>query len=928
MKKLIIIIISSVFISCIYSQNATVRGKVYDKKTGEELIGATIFIEGTKTGTITDFDGNYNLEIAPGIYNIQCSFISYETVVIKDFILKAGDIKVINFQLGEAMLALNEVTVKAKVVKETEVALLTMQKKSAVVMNGVSAEEISRSGDNDAAKALKRVSGISIEGGKYVYIRGLSDRYSKTTLNKAEIPGLDPNRNTVQMDLFPSNIIDNLVVYKSFSPDLPGDFAGGYVNIATKDFPERFTLQFSSSFGYNSQSSFNKDFITYTGGKLDFLGMDDGSRNWPIKHVNEIPYLYQDNDKLDEITRSFNKEMDISRATSFMNHAHSISLGNQVKLFNKAFGYVTAISYQRNYNYYNDGITGRYELNGAGEESLNKERLLNVEEGDMEVLIGAMLNVSFKLTDNNKIGFTIIRNQSGDKTARNAFGEKPSDEIGMFQQTRELEFVERSISSGQLKGEHFLKNFHDIKIEWISSFTYSMQKEPDKRNFINSYYINDTSYVYMIEKSKYSLPARYTRIMSEYNNDNKVDIIIPYRFMGLKSKFKFGGSYLWKDRDFNESRIDIGSQNNSFTGSIAEYLQDDNIGQAASGTYGVYLINATDLKNNYHGTQTVSSGYIMTDMYLVAALRMIAGIRIESTEINVASHDKEKKTADIVAKDLLPGFNMTYEVNKKMNVRAAYSKTIARPTFRELAPYASYDFETGETKIGNPDLKRTNISNIDLRWEYFPEYKDIISLGFFYKYFKNPIEKAFNPIAMNPELTWKNVEQAFLYGGELEIRKTLDFISVFKNYSIGLNFTYVQSQTEIDSLELVAIHATDPDHPSTREMFGQAPFILNTILGYNNDSIGLSANLSYNVEGAKMVVVIVSGTPNIYEQPRHLLNFNMRKKIGKNISVKFSVKNILNSKTELTYTYNNIDYNYQRFSTGRTFSFGFNYLIK
>ncbi|MEA3494904.1 MAG: TonB-dependent receptor, partial [Bacteroidota bacterium] len=914
-----VLILLITFIS--YAQKGIIRGKVNDKKTGEELIGTTIIAVGTQMGAITDFDGNYSLELPVGKYEIKCSFISYETITITNVEIKTDEIQSINFQLGEASIVLQEVRIEARQMRKTENALLAMQKVSTSVINGISAQEISKAGDNNAAAALKRVIGISVEDGKYVYVRGLSDRYSKTTLNGAEIPGLDPNRNTVQMDMFPSNLIENMVVFKTFSPELPGSFAGGYINIVTKDFPEKFTFQFSSSFAYNDQSSFNKNFLTYDGGKLDWLGIDDGTRNWPINNTKEIPSLYVDNDKLDNITRSFNNEMDTKHKKSFMNQSYSISLGNQKNIGEKSLGYIVGINYQKNYEYFNDGATGRYKLTGFEENSLNTERFLNTEKGAMEVLSGGMLSLNYKLSRKHKIGIAGIHNRSGVTSAKFLDGKKPSDEIGMYQQNRELKFLERSITSGQLKGEHYLENFKKLKINWLSSYTVSKQNEPDLRYFVNSYYIENNDTTFEIEKSKYALPARYSREMKESNFDNKIDFSIPV-FIPFKSKLKFGFANVYKYRVFEEERIDINSQNNSFTASISEYFNDNNIGQNAQGTYGVYMIDATDTKNSYTGKQDVAAAYALIDVNFNKKLRMTVGGRLEYTNIHIESYNKKKADGNLENLDFLPVLNFTYEIVEDLFIRTATSRTLARPTFRELAPYASYDYETGETKLGNNNLERTLIDNFDIRTEYFIKPGEIISISGFYKRFINPIETTFNPIASNPELTWKNVEKANVYGIEFEFRKNLDFINILRDFKIGLNMSYIKSVVSIDSLELLAIQGTNPNHADTRVMFGQSPYIVNAILSYKNDSIGLSANISYNIAGEKLAVVIVSGTPNIYEQPFNSLNFNINQKIGKRFSLKFSAKNILNSIHEKIYTYNSKEYIYDKYSVGRTYSLG------
>jgi len=332
-RQLLFLIFFSICLGT-YSQTGIMRGKITDAETGEELIGATVLLEGTMIGASTDLDGNYSMEQAPaGSHNLKCQYISYETQIISDVNISDGKVTVLNIKLKPVSFGLKEFVVSAKAVRNTETALLTMQKKSATLLDGISNQQFAKAGDSDAAAALSRVTGVSVEGGKYVYVRGLGDRYSKTILNGCEIPSLDPERNTVQMDIFPTNAIENIIVYKTFSPNL-NSFTGGLINIITKDFPEQLQVSFSAKFEYNTQASMKNDFLSYEGGKYDWVGFDDGIRKFPVS-PESIPLYPSDRDKLDEITMSFNKIMEPQEKKSLLNQSYSFSVGNQVKLFKK-----------------------------------------------------------------------------------------------------------------------------------------------------------------------------------------------------------------------------------------------------------------------------------------------------------------------------------------------------------------------------------------------------------------------------------------------------------------------------------------------------------------------------------------------------------------------------------------------------------------
>ncbi|MCD4680158.1 MAG: carboxypeptidase-like regulatory domain-containing protein [Bacteroidales bacterium] len=456
MKKYFSTIVLLLFMIAAYAADTgKIKGKITNDQSGEELIGANIIISGTTTGTTANINGDFVIDgLEPGIYSITVSFISYETRTIEKVEVKANLEIVLNIQLTEKLYDLEGVNVQARAIKNTENSMLAIQRNSATILDGISSEEISLYGDKDAASSLKRVTGIIVQDDKYINIRGLSDRYLKTELNGSEIPSLDPNRNAPQLDMFPSNIVDNILVYKSFSPELPGSFAGGYVNIITKDFPETFTFQFTTSIGFNPQANLDKNFLSYDGGKLDWLGIDDGARDMPEAAKGDIPYRYQDDTRLDAITASFNKIMEPKKKTSFLNHSHSISVGNQTIFLGKPLGIIASLSYDRKFSYYDDGEVGHYSLRSSDAPHLQKDLQLGDERGKMKVLMGGILNMSYKLNDNNTIGFNFTRNQSGIDEARYQEGYSLYHEVNF--QTRTLKLYERLFTSIQIRGDHTL----------------------------------------------------------------------------------------------------------------------------------------------------------------------------------------------------------------------------------------------------------------------------------------------------------------------------------------------------------------------------------------------------------------------------------------------------------------------------------------
>ncbi len=951
MRKILLLTGFTIFCSIFLSaQTGTISGKIIEASSGFEIIGGTVIISGSATGTVTDLDGTYQFNVEPGTYTLEVSYVGFATQTITGVEVNANKVTSIDVLLSEESINIDlVVTVTANASRDNSIALLAIQKKSPVILDGISGSQIRQSGDDDAAAAVRRVTGVTVEGGKYVYVRGLGDRYSKTTLNGAEIPGLDPNRNTVQMDLFPTNLIDNILVYKTFSPNLPGDFAGGYIDIATKDFPQKSKFNISASASYNTQATFNDKFISNKGGKKDWLGFDDGTRAIPTLAANtsdfpQFPQGLHDSQKaqqLADLTRSFENNWQLSHFKPTVNTNFSMSFGNQKTLLGKPLGFIAAVTYQHKFSSYDNGTYGIYELTGTVNQTnkLTSQLELRDSRSDEEVRWGALLNSTWKVAPNHKIGVMAMHNQSAQQTARYLVGTKFRDDPLDVFQTRTWNYLERGLSTFQLDGKHVLSNVNGPKINWVSSYSLSTQDNPDLRYFTNRY--SPSSERFRLKPSSDNVPTRFYRNMEQFNFDNKFHLTLPFnQWNGLSSKFKTGMSYVYRERQFRENRFNFNNQSLTYSGSTFDYFSEENLILAGRegfvGINGVYVSNNYDPKNNYDADQSVIASYAMVELPLSSKLRAITGVRVEKTAIHLFTFDTDVSlqrfpfldgnTNLLDNTDFLPSLNLNYEVNNTMKLRFAYSRTLARPSFRELAPFASFAVDGGFVFVGNPELKRTMIDNIDLRWELFPETRgDMISLNAFYKKFTNPIERTFNPEAQNTELTLRNVDHAFLYGTEVEVKKNLgSFTEVFSAFHLGANFSYIISETDIDQEELALMLALDPAAKDTREMFGQAPFTANVLLNFKNKQ-GTQANASFNVVGQRINVVTRGATPNYFEQPQPNFNFNISQELVNGFRIKLSADNLLNTAKEVTATYKGAEYKVSSFKTGRTFSIGLNY---
>jgi TonB-dependent receptor len=932
----------------VFGQQGYVQGLITDAVTHEEIITAKIYNDDFSVIKLSDYNGKYSLELKPGKQYVNCQFIGYETDSVEVNVV-ANETVDVDFKLVESRDVMDVVIVTSQRISSSAVATLSFEKEAKTVTDGIGKEEMSDRGVSDAADAVKQVPGATVEGGKYVYVRGLSDRYSKTVLNGADIPGLDPNRNSVQMDLFPSSLIENIVVYKSFSPELPGSFTGGLVDIKTKEFPNQFTLLFSAKFGFNTQSSLNSSFLTQNGESLDNLAMGASQRELPSyisnTSVEDFPNPGLDNEKLNEYGKSFKRDFDPIQNQSGLNGSYAFSVGNSIKLNTKSqypkLGYFVGASYKKSFNYYDNGEQGRYKLTGSTLENdkLNTELNLEDTKGVQDVIWGTLGNLSLQVNENNTISFIGNRFQNGINSVRYLEGKNYSDASDSYFQTRTLLYQQRELTNSQLKGTHHLfaskDNDLSVKMNWIGSYTNSTQKTPELKFFTNDYVINESQdTLYDLQPALYSDPSQFSRLMTEDNLNVKVDFEIPFAMFGKEKTseniLKIGGYYLSKYRSFTEKRYDFVTQsgvNTNYDGNVNDYVADDmfNSGDYTNGF--IYVQNASEKRNNYIGTETNYSAYALTDLVIGKRLDVRIGARVEMNDIYAKSMNPNDVAGSLSNIDLLPSLNTTYEVIKDtFKIRLGYSRTLARPSFRELAPFSSFDFVGGNVFVGNPDLKRTLVDNIDLRFEYYPTYRENISLGLFAKSFTNPIERAFNPEAANAELTWKNVDNAKVYGAELEFSKHLKKgVKFVEDLTLGGNFTYVKSIVSIPVKELVVIQDQDPSAKDTREMFGQSPFIINAFVNYKNKS-GINANVNFSVSGKQISVITIGATPNVYQQARPKLGVNISKKIN-NFSLKLSADNLLDSKYLSSYSYKGEEYIFSSYTKGRTFSFKIAYSL-
>jgi outer membrane receptor protein involved in Fe transport len=930
------------------AQTGLIHGRVIDEATGEEIIGATVLLEGTGLGASTGLDGEYRIaNIPPGSYVLAVSMVSYAKKRVTDVHVKGAEPLKLDIGLGSENIEAAEVVIEAQMLLENEALLLKSRQRSAVISDGISAENIARTTSSSAADAIATVTGVTVVDDRYIYLRGLGDRYNTTLLNGVVLPSANPDRNAVSLDLLPARFINNITTEKTFTADKPGDYTGGGVNIQTNSFPERFTLSLSVKTAMNTESTLKDGFLTYAGGRTDWLGMDDGTRAIPDELADpgtlpEFSSTFGNKESallLDRLTKSFNYNMYPVTKKTPVNHGYGISLGEQTRLFDVPLGYFGSLSYSREFSSYADGISGQYQLTGNVSEvnELTNLYLYSDSRSTDQVLWGGLANVSLRPSHLHNISASFNYSRTGEAEARYLAGSQPRDfPENVTVETRVLSYTERELRALQFSGSHVFPAMAGSEFEWTISTTTSSQDQPDLRYFTNDFTEvdrnGDIDTLYSIRPSNYPVPSRYFRFLDDNNDTYGFTITTPFeKILGAGGKAKFGASLNRKDRTFSERRFEYKATSGArYPGDPSVFFSPEYVGLVDTtngfSSFGQYLVDASTLQNSYNGNQEISAVFGMVDLNVGSGFRFIAGLRAEYTNLQVASLDTSRQAADLNTDDYLPSASLVYSVTDRMNVRLAYGKTIGRPTFRELAPFASFDFVGDFIFIGNPMLRRTLVDNYDLRWEWFPRPGELAAVSAFLKRFRDPIERAI--VSNNNQGQFQNVPSATVVGAEFEIRQKLDVLAdALSSFSLQANLTLVHSVVDIPEKELVVLRSLDPGAGDTRPLQGQSPYVLNLSMGYDNTSSGTGVTLSYNIFGKRLAHVSLGGTPNVYEFPRPLLDLVATQSILGPIELRVTVKNLLDSAVKFAHTYKDQEFVVGSYTMGRTVSIGVDYSL-
>ncbi|SEB12537.1 TonB-dependent receptor [Pedobacter hartonius] len=897
-----------------------ISGTISDKKTGETLIGVTVKLKGSTKGIATDVDGKYSITgLASGKYTVVYQYIGYTGKEISEVEVNSGKNTILNVILEESNSQnLNEVVIKGSFKKETINALYAQQKNNAAISDGISSELIKRSPDRNTSDVLKRVSGTTIQDNKFVVIRGLSDRYNAAMLDGSTLPSTEPNRKAFSFDIVPSNLVDNLIISKTATPDLPGDFAGGAIQITTKDIPEQNFISFGVGAGYNTASTF-KDFKSGTRNLTDYLGFDNGDK----KLGSKFPSTTRINNGLTpaqniSALKAFPRDWKVYNFTALPTQNYQFTIGRVKDLKNnRKFGALVSLTYRNAQTINNDVKRQYYDFD------------YNDDVYKFSTNIGALANFAYTF-GKNKITFKNIYNRIYEDQFlyRTGVNQAISSDIQFYA----FDLMQKSLLKSTVEGDHQLGE-RNAKLNWSVSFSNVLNDQPDQKKLNYARTLSaDPSTPYSANIT--TLGRENARLFSRMNENSytgAVNYSLPVTLFNTKATFKTGLSALYRDRTFDVRFLGA----TVISSDISEQIRQRPINTL----YSTSLINGGNFKveelynklDQYTANSLTNAGYAMLDNKIGEKARLVWGVRVEQFNVNLTPEDAAAEKVKQNYADVLPSANFTYSLTDKINLRASYYRTIARPEFRELSVSTYYDYETLSNLQGNPNLKRSNIDNADIRFELYPQAGQIISVSGFYKKFKNAIETFNNDATSTRTVTYFNSDKATVYGAEFEIRKSLEFIretDFLKNTTAYANVSIIKSKVTNDT------NTGLNNVEGTRVMVGQAPYVINAGLLHSFLDNKFTFNALYNKVGRRLAVAAGSLYPSIWEAPRDVIDLQLGMKMLKNKGeLKFNAGDILNQKTTFYYDMNTNkkydgapgDYTVSSFKAGSNFSVAFSY---
>ncbi len=880
-----------------FAQNS-IEGIVTDASTGLPVVGATVIVSGTTKGTASGADGSYRLSgLADGTHALDISMISYETQHIGGVELRGGRTVRIDAALAVQSEQIGDVVVTAVRRTGSEVAVNRDVREAMMVVSGISSQMIGKTQDRDAGEVVRRIPGISLVDDKFIIARGLSQRYNNVWVNNAAVPSSEADSRAFSFDIIPAGQIENIMVLKSPAPEVPADFSGGFIKIATKDMPAGDEASITYSTGFNTATHFG-GFLHNPGSAGDLFGFGGGTRM--MRGGMSGAYDNGDAAFVSEMTRhGFDNDWSVRRRSAVPDQRLSASFGRLWQLDRESrFALTGAVNYSYVERAYTDMSNVRY---GVWNKTADKPVYLYNYTDDQyqtNVKLGAMLNLAY-VRERSRYYFRNIFNQIGQQ--RYTFREGWQNISSRYdQQKAEYLYSSRSSYNGQFAGVH---TSDAGRLDWNIGYAYANKLLPDRRiinRLENDIYGDD--YYGMMRIDQNEMQRDFTRldehiVSAAVNYEHtfregrpfapvlKVGAYGEYRTRRYRAR-----SYYYR---FNASNLPVDF---AYGDPVSQILTEANYGADR-----LYLYDDSDNTDSYEGSNRLAAAYAAVSLPL-GRLNIYAGVRFEHSDMTLTSYTRKNewtsRDRDYTFDDLFPSVNATFEISEKHQLRAAYGMSTNRPEFREVSASTFYDFDLFSTIMGNPDLSAAYIQNADLRYEWYPSAGESISLSVFYKHFRNPIETTIRDAGGSYTYTFENAERARAYGMELDVRKNLDFIGM-RDFSLSLNLSLIESRVFFDDASL------EHDRP----MQGQSPYIVNCGLFYQPQRAGLTVGVLYNRIGKRIIGIgrsdlssggsVDNDIPDMYEMPRDALDLVVTKSLGKRWELRLSLKDLICDRVEL-----------------------------
>jgi len=929
-------------------EKGVVWGRLRDETTGEPALEAQVKVVGTSVETYTDMDGYYRLELPPGNYTLHLFYELYEEATLSNIAVGKGAVQRVDAQMKPQAGAIEEEIIEDSAETQTVEGLALARQRSVAQGDAVGREEITKTTDTNAAQAAQRVVGATIVDGRFVYVRGLGQRYTNSLLGGYPLPSPEPDVAAVPLDVFPTGVIDSITIAKTFSPDSPGDFAGGSVQIETRSVPSKPLFQVNVRGDLNTQSTF-RDRLTQPNSSTDWLGFDSGMRKMPGSVPTDRPVGDQSSAENTPIGRDMNTRMSSLKEKSPFDHRFNIVGGNTFDFGKVKLGVLGSLNYSHTYQRYDDATIATFRGDTDDPRGYSDLVTYKADQGISSVRWGAFGKTSLLVGNNHKITLSGFHSQLADDITSEFEGF--NREVQNTYHTTQMDWVERGLTFGMLSGRHTFVDLKRAELGWDIALSRAYRYEPDRRDtvYLYSNRIPDpddetgrTRTEGWIYENKTESGRHFWAQQTENSNGGKVDWRQPIIEGVNDFAAKFGGLVNVKRREFNVRRFqfnpDTGSSSpndpvyscvgQTYSGSCADDLfKDEHIGDY------LFVDEGSQVGDAYHASLDVYGAYLMGDVDFHDRLRLVAGARMEHTRQEVEPYTPfgqavPRGNTKLVATDWLPAISLVFSASKQIKTRVSYGKTLARPQVRELAPFAFADYFGGAVVAGNPNLTLTTIHNFDTRFEFWPSLSEVLAVSVFLKTMKDPIEAIQVPTGGAPQVTFQNSPGASVVGAELEARKDLSMIHAsLQPFSVVTNLTLAHSRVQLQEDEGNAI-LTNPSRP----LVNQAPWVVNAALNYENEK-GTNGRIIYNVSGPTLDRAGVEGLPDAYALPVHSLDFAVSQKFLDHWTVRFQVQNILNSWRVVTMgkkpqdidadgTDDNI---VQKFRNGTVFGLGFGY---